>query len=51
MKQTLKSFCLILLVLLCFTYVQANAEIAAPPEINAEGSALIDVSTDRKSVV
>lgn len=45
MKQTLKSFCLILLVLLCFTYVQANAEIAAPPEINAEGSALIDVST------
>lgn len=45
MKQTLKSFCLILLVLLCFTHVQANAEIAAPPEINAEGCALIDVST------
>lgn len=45
MKQTLKSFCLMLLVLLCFNYVQAYAEAAAPPEINAEGSALIDVST------
>lgn len=45
MKQYLKSFCLMLLVLLCFFHVKAYAEAAAPPEINAEGCALIDAST------
>ena len=44
MKRILKTLNIIFLFLFCFTYTNAQAE-TTPPQINAEGCALIDAST------
>ena len=44
MKQILKTFNIVFLFLFCFTYTNVQAE-TTPPQINADGCALIDAST------
>ncbi len=44
MKRILKTLNILFLFLFCFTYTSVQAE-TTPPEINAEGSILIDAST------
>ena len=45
MRNALKTLGLIFLFLFCFTTISAEADTIDPPEINAEGCALIDAST------
>lgn len=44
MKRIFKTFNILFLFLFCFTYTSVQAE-TQPPQINAEGCALIDAST------
>lgn len=46
MKRILKIFNIVFLFLFCFTYTNAQAE-PVPPQINADGCALIDASTGK----